>query len=109
MDKDKKSDQEFGKLVFEDWSKGHDPHKPIENIPHPKIMDELAQFLEQHGHTCGNDQCSKKEKRNDMVKHEHELENLVKDLRAKGHKCVLVGERFPRAVSWCHQEPCIEK
>ncbi len=45
----------------------------------------------------------------DPVKEQDKEDALVKDLEAKGHTCIYIGEMYPTVTMWCEQEPCANK
>jgi hypothetical protein len=44
----------------------------------------------------------------DMQKQNDEIKCVIKELEAKGHKCVIVMESYPVQISWCKKEPCVK-
>lgn len=95
--------------------------KPITIEPHPKIMDELAEYLIAKGHTCvcivgtknhefkwcGKDVCPNIELDQTTKETEVEIQQFIQKLRDDGHSCIGIGERQPLSVSWCEKEICI--
>ena len=88
---------------------------------HPKIMDELADFLKQKGHSCAmivgasnhdftwckKDECPETIMLNNMHLQQQKEEEFAKELRQKGHTCVYIMESYPMQVGWCHQDSCV--
>lgn len=101
-------------------NEGGKPTKQIEMKPHPKIMDEMADFLKQKGHCCVSivgwddhkfdwcqkDECEKAKIRKAMRHEQDTQEAFIKHLEDTGHTCISIGERYPVCVHWCNQPTC---
>jgi hypothetical protein len=88
--------------------------------PHPKIMDELTNFLESKGHECvrieginnytfkwcQKDICLTRLAHEQMDQREKENIEFAEQLSAQGHTCIHYLEKIPIQISWCHENPC---
>jgi hypothetical protein len=95
--------------------------RPIEIKPRPKIMEELAEFLESKGHSCpmiigtnnhkfewcGKDICPRTIMENDMRQRQNQQEEHMDKLRSEGHTCITTMECYPVRIRWCEQNPCV--
>lgn len=107
-------------LKFEEWAKGYTPPKSTKTKSYPEIMDKLANFLEQNGHSCpviigtenhefrwcGKDICSERTMQIDMQERDREMELFAEELRTKGHVCISKKETYPVQIDWCGSEKC---
>lgn len=115
-------DHDLDSCIPEGWGKSS-RGKSITIEPHPKIMDELADFLAARNHTCvcivgaknhqfkwcEKDVCPKIEMREAATKRDEELHQLIEKLQKEGHTCIAIGDRYPISVGWCNKEVCIYK
>ena len=108
---------------FIKFIKGSKPTKEVLYEDHPKIMDEMAAFLESRGHSCVGivgtsnhkfewcmkDDCPKTQIWDNMHKRAKDVENEIQRLKKDGHTCISIMESYPPQISWCNCDPCANK
>lgn len=102
---------------------------------HPKIIYKIIELLKENGHGCAiientknhtfkwcqqelcenksgqqnNENFNKELKFQDIIRKDEEQREFGRQLKEKGHTCLIYSECFPVHLIWCEQEICENK